>query len=139
MDKMKYPVKGSCQCGNIQYELLEPPLLIAACHCKECQKLSTSAFSITAVVKADSVIFSGEMKSWSRVAESGNVNEARFCPTCGNRIYHFNPNEPDKLKLKPSNLDDTSFIHPGVHVWVSEKQDWYEIPAGVTVFEKQPE
>lgn len=138
MDNIQYPIQGSCQCGEITYELLEPPLMIAACHCKECQKLSTSAFSITAVVNTDSVKFRGSMSDWSRVADSGNVSGAKFCPSCGNRIYHYNPSEPDKLKLKPSNLSDTRIINPTVHVWVSEKQDWFQIPGGVKVFEKQP-
>lgn len=86
----------------------------------------------------DSVKFQGKMKSWSRIADSGNTSGAMFYPTCGNRIYHFDPNEPDKLKLKPSNLSDTSIINPTIHVWVSEKQAWYQIPDGVKVFDKQP-
>ena len=135
---MNYPVEGSCQCGGVKYRLLSEPLMVVACHCRECQKLSTSAFSITAVVNADSVEFQGEMKEWRRTAESGNVNGAKFCPICGNRIYHFNPEEPDKIKLKPSNLSDTSIIRPTVHVWVSQKQDWYTLPEGVAVFDRQP-
>lgn len=137
---MSYPIEGACQCGGVKYHLLEAPLMVVACHCKECQKLSTSAFSITAMVKASSLKFEGEMSEWRRPADSGNVSGAKFCPTCGNRIYHFNPDEPDmiKLKLKPSNLSDTSIINPTAHVWVSEKQDWYDIPEGVKVFEKQP-
>eukprot|EP01155_Anaeramoeba_flamelloides_P000214 Anaeramoba_flamelloidesa101533_8.p2 GENE.a101533_8~~a101533_8.p2 ORF type:complete len:139 (-),score=19.77 a101533_8:346-762(-) len=138
MDAIEYPIKGACQCGQVSYELLEPPQMVVACHCKECQKLSTSAFSITAMVDANSVVFSGEMKHWERPADSGNISAAKFCPTCGNRIYHYNPAEPDKIKLKPSNLTDTRIIQPVAHVWVSEKQDWFEIPAGVKVFDKQP-
>ncbi|CAH0537779.1 GFA family protein [Vibrio marisflavi] len=135
---MNYPIKGSCQCGNVTYELLQPPKMVVACHCKECQKLSTSAFSITAVVDTDSVKFNGEMSEWSRVADSGNINGAKFCPTCGNRMYHFDPNQPNMIKLKPANLNDTSILKPTVHVWVSEKQDWYDIPEGVQAFDKQP-
>jgi len=112
--------------------------MVAACHCKECQKLSTSAFSITAMVNANSVKFKGTMKDWSRSSDSGNISAAKFCPGCGNRIYHFNPNEPDKIKLKPSNLSDTRIINPTIHIWVSEKQDWYQIPHGVKSFDKQP-
>jgi len=138
MDNIQYPIKGSCQCGKVTYELLAPPLMVAACHCKECQKLSTSAFSITAMVNADSVNFKGPMKDWRRDADSGNISAAKFCPGCGNRLYHFNPNEPDKIKLKPSNLSDTRIINPTIHVWVSEKQDWYQIPDGVKAFDKQP-
>ena len=138
MDDIKYPIKGACQCGGVTYELLGPPMLVAACHCKECQKLSTSAFSITAMVKAKSVIFNGPMKDWSRPADSGKVSAAKFCPSCGNRLYHYDPNDPDTLKLKPSTLSDTRIIKPTVHIWVSEKQDWYQIPDGVKVVDKQP-
>lgn len=138
MEDVTYPIKGSCQCGEVTYELLEPPMMIVACHCKECQKLSTSAFSITAMVTAKSVKFKGVMKDWSRPAESGNISAAKFCPSCGNRLYHFDPNKPEKIKLKPSNLSDTRIIQPMIHVWVSEKQDWYQIPEGVKAFDKQP-
>lgn len=135
---MNYPLTGSCQCGSVSYQLLSEPLMIMACHCKECQKLSTSAFSITALVNTDQIRFQGEMKEWRRTADSGNINGAMFCPTCGNRIYHFNPDQPDTLKLKPASLADTRLIKPVAHVWVSEKQDWYQIPEGVAVYDKQP-
>jgi hypothetical protein len=138
MSDIQYPIKGSCQCGGVTYELLEPPLMVMACHCKECQKLSTSAFSITATINESSIKFSGTMSDWSRSSDSGNISAAKFCPSCGNRIYHFNPDEPEKLKLKPSNLEDTRLINPSMHVWVSEKQDWFHIPEGVEVFDKQP-
>ncbi|OYD23366.1 GFA family protein [Oceanimonas baumannii] len=135
---MNYPLTGACQCGSVRYQLLSEPKMIVACHCKECQKLSTSAFSITALVNTDQIRFQGEMKEWRRTADSGNINGAMFCPTCGNRIYHFNPDEPDTLKLKPASLTDTRLIKPVAHVWVSEKQDWYQIPEGVAVYDKQP-
>jgi len=135
---MKYPVTGSCQCGGVTYTLLEPPIAVAACHCRQCQKLSTSAFSITAMVNSNAVEFAGEMKEWSRVADSGNRSAAKFCPTCGNHIYHFNPNDPTKIMLKPSTLSNTSLINPTIHVWVSEKQDWFSIPEGAIVFQTQP-
>ena len=131
MDDITYPITGACQCGGVTYELLEPPTLVVACHCRECQKLSTSAFSITAIVDASSMAFKGEMKDWSRNAESGNISAAKSCPTCGNRLYHYNPQEPNQLKLKPSTLSDTRIIKPTAHIWVSEKQDWFEIPKGV--------
>ncbi len=136
---MKYPVEASCQCGQVSYKLFEPPQKVVACHCTECQKLSTSPFSVTAMVKASTIQFTGEMKDWSRLAESGNKNNAKFCPSCGNRIYHYNPDAPEllKLKLKPVGLSDDTIFKPMAHVWISEKQSWYEIPEGVPAFEKQ--
>jgi len=138
MSDIQYPLDGSCQCGNIRYQLLAPPLKIMACHCKACQKLSTSAFSITALVNADSLVVQGELAQWERLAESGNKNYAKFCPHCGNRIYHFNPDQPETIKLKAASLDDTRILNPEAHIWVCQKQDWYQIPEGVPQFDKQP-
>ncbi|WP_226662119.1 GFA family protein [Microbulbifer aggregans] len=137
---MEYPIEASCQCGKVTYKLHEPPQMVLACHCTECQKLSTSPFSVTALVAAGSIDFDGEMKDWGRLAESGNRNHAKFCPECGTRIYHYNPDDPAtvKLKLKPVHLANTRLFEPSAHVWVSEKLDWYRIPEGVKVFEKQP-
>lgn len=137
---MEFPIKGSCQCGQLTYQLFEKPIMVLACHCTECQKLSTSPYSITAIVESSAIEFSGELKEWSRSADSGNQNIAKFCPICGNRIYHYNPDDSDKikLKLKPVNLTDSDIFKPSAHVWVSEKLAWYQIPAGVKVFDKQP-
>ena len=137
-DVVQYPVNGSCQCGAVTYQLHAAPKAVMACHCRECQKLSTSAFSITAIVDEADLAFNGPLSHWSRVAASGNVNGAPFCPACGNRLYHYSPAQPGIIKLKPSNLDDTRMINPTRHVWVSEKQDWVQIPEGVEVFEYQP-
>ena len=136
--EIQYPVPGSCQCGKVTYELLAAPITVVICHCRECQKLSTSAFSITAMVNRDDLRINGEMQAWERLAENGNRNCATFCPNCGNRIYHFNPAQPEIIKLKPGTLSDTRMIQPVMHVWTSEKQDWYQIPEGVEQYQKQP-
>jgi len=137
---MVFPIKGSCQCGQVTYKLFEKPKVVMACHCTECQKLSTSPFSVTAVVASSAIEFDGEITEWSRKADSGNKNNAAFCPNCGNRIYHYNPDDSAtiKLKLKPINLIDDELFKPTAHVWVCEKLTWYQIPEGVKVFDKQP-
>ncbi len=137
---MEYPIEGSCQCGQITYKLFKPPKMVVACHCTECQKLSTSPFSVTAMIADNDIEFHGELKEWSRLSDSGNKNHAKFCPVCGNRVYHYNPEDSEiiKLKLKPVNLANASIFEPSAHIWVSEKQSWYQIPEGIKVSEKQP-
>ncbi|WP_439133352.1 GFA family protein [Pseudomaricurvus sp.] len=133
----EYPLNGACQCKQVRYRLLQAPIMVVCCHCKECQKLSTSAFSITAVVKREHLEFEGDLKHWERSSDSGNINAAAFCPDCGNRMYHFDPQKPDIIKLKPSTLENTGIIKPSKHLWVSEKQNWFEIPEGVEQYPKQ--
>lgn len=137
---MKFPIESSCQCGQVKFTLLEKPKMVVACHCTECQKLATSPFSITAIYDSSAIEFTGDLNEWSRSSDSGNTSSAKFCPSCGNRIYHYNPAEPNsiKLKLKPTNLEDDTLFEPSAHIWVSEKLSWYTIPEGVKVIDKQP-
>lgn len=137
---MDYPIEGSCQCGQVTYKLHEAPHTVIACHCTECQKLATGPYSVTALVASEAIEFTGELSEWTRIADSGNRNSARFCPKCGNRVYHYNPDAPStiKLKLKPVNLSDDSIFEPTAHLWASEKQSWFQFPDGAKVFDKQP-
>ncbi|TDO95744.1 GFA family protein [Marinomonas balearica] len=134
---MSYPIKGACQCGQVQIVLNNPPAKVLACHCKECQKLSTSVFSLTLFVKEETVEISGEMGDWSRNADGGNTAAAKFCTGCGNRIYHYNPLDTSVLKLKLTAFDDVEF-KPDAHIWVKSKKSWYQIPEGVPTFETVP-
>jgi hypothetical protein len=137
---MTYPIKGSCQCGNITYTLKAKPQKVMACHCQECRKLSTSAFSITTVVESKDIEFNGTLDEWVRIADSGKKNHAKFCTGCGNRVYHYNPDDLSsiRLKLQPVNVTDDTIFQPSVHVWVTEKLSWFVIPEGMPSFPGQP-
>lgn len=137
-DETPLPLTGSCQCGEIRYEITRRPIATAVCHCLECQKFSASAFSITMLIDADAFrLLSGELKVYERPTDSGGVAACYFCPTCGNRVYHMNPEMPDVLRLKPGGLDDKSQIRPQVHGWVSRAQPWVHIPTDVPTYQYQ--
>ena len=44
------PVEGGCMCGRVRMRISAPPVITMACHCTGCQKLSASAFSLTAMI-----------------------------------------------------------------------------------------
>ena len=133
-------LKGSCNCGYIQYEVLPPFKYQAACHCIQCQKHTQSAFSLVGGTTRDKFrLLSGELKKWTKTADSGTRHDCYFCPQCGNRIYHQNPLMPDIIRLKLGTLEDTSVIDPQIHVWTQHKQDWYELPGDVPAHPAQPD
>jgi hypothetical protein len=137
---MKLPASGSCQCGNVNYEVTSEPLVTVACHCRDCQKLSTSAFSVSMILNRSGFkILSGELKSWERPTEAGGVAVCWFCPDCGNRIFHENPEMPDVIRLKPGTLEDTSVLEPQAHVWTCREQQWLNRFATLPKFEQQPD
>jgi hypothetical protein len=49
---MGLPQTGGCQCHVLRYEITEAPHTIYTCHCTDCQRITSSAFSM-AVVLAD--------------------------------------------------------------------------------------
>lgn len=137
---MTYPIRAECQCGQCGYTLHNAPLKVLACHCQECQKIATGPISVTALVAAEDVTFFGDLSDWQRGSDSGNINAAKFCPGCGNRIYHYNPEDTSilKLKLKPVGMDDDSVFAPSVQVWTCEKLTWFDDLATLPGIDKQP-
>lgn len=136
MDKAR---EGGCQCGAIRYRSREEPIVLAVCHCKECQRQSGSAFGMSLVVPKDSFeILRGEVKTFSRSSDSGRTVVCAFCPTCGTRIYHQATYLPNTLNIKPGTLDDTSWLQPDLHAWTKSKQSWVPIPEGANCVDGQP-
>ena len=131
---------GGCQCEYLRYELTGKPHTIYACHCHKCQKQSGSAFGLAAVfVEAEITFTSGEPSFFERPGHGRNMN-CYFCPKCGSRIHHQwfdeNGNLPF-LNLKPGTLDDTSWVRPGSHLWMSSAQGWEAFHEGDVLFDEQ--
>ncbi len=136
---MSDPREGGCQCGAVRYRLEGEPVALIACHCTECQRQSGSAFGMSLIVPKDAFqLLSGELKRFTRTADSGRSVECAFCPACGTRIYHEPTSRKDTLNIKPGTLDGTSWLSPALHVWTKRKQPWVPIPEGVRSFEGQP-
>ena len=81
-------IDGGCHCGNISYEAEIDPQKVIICHCTDCQRLSGSAFrTVVFVPESDFKLLNGTLKTYVKVADSGNQREQTFCPECGTHIY----------------------------------------------------
>ena len=84
---MNLPQTGGCQCGKIRYEITEAPQSVYACHCRDCQRLTSSAFSMGVVVPETAFKLSGvEPRPLQRLADSGRTSTRWVCPDCGSWI-----------------------------------------------------
>jgi hypothetical protein len=136
---MNLPAGGSCQCGQVRLTLAAEPLFTYACHCRDCQKRTGSAFSMGLVVMADTVSIKGDLTTWARTSDDGQTNTRYSCASCGNIIYGDSTASPGIWKLQAGLLEDTSGICPGVHIWTCRKQGWVELPPGAAAFDTQPD
>ena len=137
---MKNEFIGSCQCRHVRYKVTGKPLTLFNCHCKECQKQSSSAFGMALWVKKESIeILSGKLKTWVRNLPNGDTMECDFCPECGTRIFHRHTSRKDIISIKPGTLDDTFWLKPAGHVWVQDAQKWISFTDGGLVYNKDPD
>jgi hypothetical protein len=65
-------IVGGCLCGSVRYESEAEPVLTAGCHCRHCQKQTSSAFSIFVVLPKGSLRIEGEpLGAFEDVGQSG--------------------------------------------------------------------
>ncbi len=135
---MTAPYAGGCQCGQIRYEIRAEPLTLYACHCKECQRQSSSAFGMSMTVSREAVvILQGQPKDWTRGVESERSVQCFFCGDCGTRLFHQRDRHPNVMNIKAGTLDDTSWLNPAGHIWTRSKQPWVILDEGLH-YEGQP-
>jgi hypothetical protein len=134
------PYTGGCQCGQIRYEIRAQALTLYVCHCKECQKQSSSAFGMSLTVPRDAVvIIHGQPKAWIRKADSGREVKNLFCGDCGTRLFHERTYSPNTINVKAGTLDDTSWLHPVGNLWTRNAQPWVIISDQLLNYDRQPE
>ena len=127
---------GGCQCGKVRYEIAAEPQSVYTCHCLDCQRLTSSAFSLGVVVPEQGFRLSGvEPRRLERMADSGRVNVRLVCPECGSWICGL-PRD-GMIRVRGGSLDDTSWLRPSRHIWIRRKQPWVTIPQEDEVFEGQ--
>ena len=59
------------------------------------------------------------------------------CASCGNIIYGTADNMKGLWLLQAGTLDDTSAVHPEMHMWIQNAQPWITLPEGVPSWETQ--
>jgi len=129
-------MEGGCACGAIRYKLAEPPLIVHACHCRDCQRITGSAFVINLWIERKFVEAAGQPpKSFKLAGGSGQTHEVFFCGDCGTYVwsrYHGAPG--DALFVRAGTLDRPEAVKPDVHIFTRSKLPWLDLPADVPAY-----
>lgn len=121
------PAAGGCRCGAVRFEVTTPPLVAMACHCTGCQRMSGSAFSLSAAFPAAAFrVTAGAPVLGGLRAEPRHY----FCPDCMSWMFtRFDPGMGEIVNLRPTMLDDCAWFVPLFETWVSERLPWATTPA----------
>ena len=119
------PVEGACICGQCRVRISMAPIITLACHCRGCQKLSASAFSLTAMVPAAGFeVLAGE----TRIGALHGANPYVYCANCLNWLYTELMSAPF-VNVRPGLFNVPAWSVPFIESYVSEKLPWATTPA----------
>ena len=124
--------EGGCSCGAIRYRLTRDPLIVHACHCRDCQRITGGAFVINLWIEQKHVEASGARpKSFVRPGGSGKEHAVYFCDTCGTFVWSdYRIVSTPCLFVRAGTLDDPSGIVPDIHIFTRSKLPWVRLPEG---------
>ena len=81
---------------------------------------------------------SGELKTYIKIAESGNERIQAFCPNCGSSIYSTSVGEaPKMLGLRVGAINQRSELKPSKQLWCRSAQAWLGQIGDIHTVEKQ--
>lgn len=125
--------EGGCHCGAIRYRLESAPIYVNACHCRDCQKITGSAFSINAMIEAGRVtLLRGE-------PEADSKNGMR-CPACRVLLWATHPMFGEAIRfVRAGTLDESERMVPDGHFFVRSKHPWIVLPDAIPAFEILPQ
>lgn len=133
--------EGGCECGQVRYRMTSAPITVNCCHCRDCQRISGSAFALNAMIETDQVeIIAGEPVVSSLEREGSGTTHAWRCGKCQTLLYADHPMLGDGVRfVRIGTLDAGERLVPDVHFFVRSKHPWIVVPAGVPMFETLPE
>lgn len=126
MHRPKLPLDGVCRCGRVKIRISAPPLITMACHCTGCQRMSGSAYSLSAAIPTEGfAVIEGEPVVAGASAEAGH----HFCPHCMTWMFTRPQGLDFFVNVRPTMLEDTSWYSPFIETYTSEKLAWATTPA----------
>ena len=115
------PIEGGCMCGQVRMKVSAPPIMTMACHCTGCQKLSASAFSLTAMIPSQGFeVLHGE----PQIGALHGASKYFYCPNCLNWLFTRPAGMDAFVNIRPTMFGVPTWSTPFMETFVAEKLPW---------------
>jgi hypothetical protein len=119
-------VAGSCRCGRVEFEVTAAPLVTMACHCRGCQKMTGSAYSLSAAIPAEGFhVTRGE----PAIGGLHGASRQYFCPHCMSWLFTKPQGLDFFVNVRSTMLEGPSWTEPFIESCTAEKLAWVSTPA----------
>ncbi len=128
MTRLAQAQEGGCRCGQVRFRVTEAPLTTMVCHCRGCQQMTASAFSLSVAIPSEGfAVTQGEPVPGG--LQQGNLQHA-FCPHCKSWIFTRFVGMDHFVNVRSTLLDvPGEWATPYVETFTSEKLPWVSTPA----------
>jgi len=134
MCKPNFPMQGSCRCERVKVEIQAPPILTFICHCRGCQKMLATAYSLTAKIPSDSFsIIEGKPV----IGGLHGSPKHYFCPHCMSCLYSRLEGQDNVVNVRMTIFEGLKSYAPFIELYKDEKLPWVQTTA-VHVYDKFP-
>ena len=128
------PVRGSCLCGEVAYQVTEPIEGVHNCHCSRCRYGRAAAHATDGRVSFAGLQY---LRGGARL-KSFKVPDAEFftqvfCSVCSSVMPYKDPDR-GVSNIPFGSLDDDPEIKPSGHTFVKYKLGWHDITDGLPQF-----
>jgi len=131
------PIRGSCLCGGVTFEIDRACGPAEYCHCNRCRKVSGSSSLLTVRVSAKDLRFlTGRelVKSYAApVLYAPPAYTSSFCSNCGSPVPTPVP-EGDSLEIPAGIFDDDFGVRPDKHIFVEFIPPWDDLRADLPAY-----
>ncbi|MEY2931472.1 MAG: hypothetical protein RL033_2221 [Pseudomonadota bacterium] len=126
------PLAGGCRCSQVRFRIAAAPIVTHCCHCRDCQKVSGSAFCVNAMIETEHVhVLQGSAETYQGTGSHAVVR----CRDCGVVLWSYHPHFGDAIAFVGVGvLDQGDRLQPEAHYFTRSKHPWVALPHGVPSF-----
>lgn len=122
----EHPVRGSCLCGAVRFEIASPFRRANYCHCSRCRKHSGAGALAQGRVPRDGFRLLSGAESIAVYRPSTGMTKA-FCRVCGSSLFGGTWPDGPEVSIRLGALDDDPSISPQYRSFVGSKAVWEQL------------
>ena len=129
---------GRCLCGACVYEIDGQPIVVAHCHCLDCQRLSGAGHTTGAMFPEGQVRLTGPVSSYKLTSDGDNEVTRLFCGTCGSPLFGKNTGMPGFMTVAVGTLDISDDLTPQLAIFTRTRRAWDVMDSALATYDAQP-
>ncbi len=115
-------MRGTCECGSVEFESDGPWGDVTVCHCSQCRKTSGHIWASTSVPEKSLKIQNDEDLVWY---ESSSIARRGYCKSCGSSLF-FQANGEDTISIGAGTLEIPTGLKIAKEIFEDDKGDYYQ-------------